>query len=294
MENSKVQIIKKAKIERYSQKKTVEEYYSERFNEPIGRIRDKVEKKIVLDNAFGRVLDGGCGPGRFALILADKERDVVGIDSSWEMLSYAFQNSDNNKKTNFIRGNLEYLPLKDNSFDSVVSIRVLFHIPDYEKILREFLRVLKPGGRIIVQMYSGDTQIHKFHLLRWFVHTAFYEWILVINDKLFEMIKSKKISHSLYEGRRGVAYEFHSHVSYEDCREFLEKQGTRFIRRYTYDFPNSIWFKNKLLRGGGIINFLLSFKVFFWMFYLLEVYCFRFLPAWLSHQYIIVVEKRQS
>ncbi|UCH72353.1 MAG: hypothetical protein JSW62_02050, partial [Thermoplasmatales archaeon] len=64
MDKLKAQLIKDAKIARYSQKKTVEEYYSERFNEPIGLIRDVVEKKIVLDNAFGKVLDGGCGPGR--------------------------------------------------------------------------------------------------------------------------------------------------------------------------------------------------------------------------------------
>lgn len=290
MKNSEAHIIKKAKIERYSHKKTVEEYYSERFYEPIGMIRDRVEKKIVLSNVLGRVLDGGCGPGRFSLKLADEKREVVGIDTSWEMLSYASQNSD--KKINFTRGNLEDLPFRDNSFDSVISIRVLFHIPDYKNVVKEFLRVLKPNGRIIIQMYSGDENIRQNLFLKWFIQSSLYKWILEKNDIFFDVVRGKRPSKSTYQNRKGPAYDFHSLVSYKECKDFLEKQGTRYFRRYTYDLANSIWFQNRLLRGGGIINFLLSFKLFFWFFYFLEIYFFRFFPTGLSHQYIIVMEKK--
>ena len=292
MDKLKAKLIKDAKIARYSQKETVEEYYSERFDEPIGHIRDVVERKIVLNNTFGKVLDGGCGPGRFALRLTETKADVVGIDTSWEMLSFAASKSNNDKNISFVRGDLETLPFKDDFFDSVVSIRVLFHFSDYKNVVREFLRVLKPGGRIVVQLYSGDKQIRRNPVLKWVVQTGFYRWMLVINEKFFNLIRGKRTSGLMKGDRKGPAYEFNAEVSFPNCRKFLEKQGAKFIRCYTYDFPNSIWFKNRLLRGGGIINFILSFKPFFWAFYLLEIYCLRFLPAWLSHQYIIVMEKK--
>ena len=53
-------------------------------------------------------------------------------------------------------GDIERLPFKNGTFDTVVSITVLRHFPLWETILDEYLRVIRPGGRLIFDMGSGD------------------------------------------------------------------------------------------------------------------------------------------
>lgn len=101
------------------------------------------------------VLDVGCGGGVDTMVAAMKAGPTgraKGIDSTPEMLERAERNLAKSGLANvtFQQASGESLPFPDASFDVVISNGVLNLIPDKQKALQEELRVLKPGGRLII------------------------------------------------------------------------------------------------------------------------------------------------
>ena len=91
------------------------------------------------------VLDGGCGTGTNSVWLAKRGFKVTGADFSEFALSEA-----EGEGIDYRREDLTALSLEDASFDAVICIGVLMHIPDVEKALQELVRVLRPGGYLII------------------------------------------------------------------------------------------------------------------------------------------------
>ena len=96
-----------------------------------------------------RVLDAGCGPGVYAEILIDRGAEVVGFDASEKMVGLARERLRG--RAEFFRANLEdtWDWLEDASFDLAVSALAMDYVRDWRPPLREFRRVLKPGGRLV-------------------------------------------------------------------------------------------------------------------------------------------------
>ncbi|AFM23006.1 methylase involved in ubiquinone/menaquinone biosynthesis [Desulfomonile tiedjei DSM 6799] len=108
------------------------------------------------------VLDIGCGGGTDALVAAimtGPTGRVVGIDLSSEMLGRAWENLSRTdlKNVSFQECSAEDLPFRDADFDVVISSGAFNLIPDKPKALKEVLRVLKPGGHLVVadQVLTG-------------------------------------------------------------------------------------------------------------------------------------------
>lgn len=101
------------------------------------------------------VLDLGCGPGLDLFLAAAKvgsSGKVIGLDMTPEMIDKANENITNSKAANIeVRlGEMESMPIDDNSIDWVISNCVINLAPDKKKVFDEIFRVLKPGGKILV------------------------------------------------------------------------------------------------------------------------------------------------
>jgi len=102
-----------------------------------------------------RVLDIGCGNGRFLELIGDKNTKYSGIDSSESFIKQARETYGHFGE--FIHGDALSLPYEDNSFDTIVSFGVLHHIPS-KKLRKQFLseakRVLKKDGLMILTVWN--------------------------------------------------------------------------------------------------------------------------------------------
>jgi arsenite methyltransferase len=109
--------------------------------------------------AFGKikegdvVLDLGSGAGIDSILASEKvgkKGRVIGVDMTEEMINKAKENAKkyNIKNVEYILGEIEHLPLKDNMVDTIITNCVINLTPDKSKTFSEAFRVLKPGGKI--------------------------------------------------------------------------------------------------------------------------------------------------
>jgi demethylmenaquinone methyltransferase/2-methoxy-6-polyprenyl-1,4-benzoquinol methylase len=96
------------------------------------------------------VLDVGCGTGFATEGLLARTEHVHGLDQSTHQLERAFSKFGRHGPVKFYRGDAERLPFKDDSFDALWSSGSIEYWPNPVAALREFSRVVKPGGTVLV------------------------------------------------------------------------------------------------------------------------------------------------
>lgn len=98
-----------------------------------------------------RVLDVGCGTGFLAFLFAEVGHAVTGIDLAPEMIAIARQKAEvQGVPAQFRVGDAERVEESTCSFDVVVARHLLWTLPDPARAVREWLRVLRPGGRLVL------------------------------------------------------------------------------------------------------------------------------------------------
>lgn len=138
-------------------------------------LKSKVYPKYVsmlLDITRGRVLDVGCGIGDEVAILTSHGVDCTGLDINID------------RKPD-IRGNGYSLPFRDESFDTVMSFEFLEHV-DIDRALREQIRVLKTGGRLVIEQANLFDPLYLLHLSK-----SPINWIRFFLNKESEDIHSR-------------------------------------------------------------------------------------------------------
>jgi len=120
-------------------------------------------------------LEIGYGSGIFIKKYMSHVSKIDGIDYSEDMVTLATDINKNlvaSGKAEFKQGNATLLPYADNEFTIVAMIEVFFFIAETEKTLKEIYRVLKPGGRIVIEMaYNKDDGVdHTRHVKKMNLH----------------------------------------------------------------------------------------------------------------------------
>jgi len=129
----------------------------------------KAELDFVLKNICSKdlVLDLGCGYGRIIPHLARKAKFVIGIDTSYPSLIMGKKMLSNISNCLLLEMNAIKMGFRDNLFDVVICIQngiSAFHV-DQKELIRESIRVTRPGGTILFSTYSEKFWDHHLH---WF------------------------------------------------------------------------------------------------------------------------------
>ena len=172
-------------------------------------------------NAGETVLDLGSGGGIDVLLSARRvgpTGKAYGLDMTDEMLALARENQRKAGAQNveFLKGEIESIPLPDNSVDVVISNCVINLSTDKDKVLREAYRVLKPGGRFAVSdvVVRGDVPAE--------VRRGMEMWVGCIAGALREDDYRGKLAEA---GFGGIDIEPTRVYSIADARQFLTGEG---------------------------------------------------------------------
>jgi ubiquinone/menaquinone biosynthesis C-methylase UbiE len=149
-----------------------------RFGYDIGAgIKFILAQALPLD---GSVLEIGTGKGRFLIELAKHVPAITTVDISPEEQQLARLNARYagvEDRIQFVLQDATRLPWPDRTFDAVMTMNTLHHIPQFQPVLEEMLRVVKPGGKIVLADFSprgfqlmdrahraeGKTHPHEIH-----------------------------------------------------------------------------------------------------------------------------------
>lgn len=128
---------------------------------PFFRDIKKESFRIIAGTGPALVLDAGCGAGidlcALAPLLSPSAR-IVGLDASAALLATAAQRTAPHRdRCVLIRGDLTNIPCRSGVFSACRIDRVLQHIPDPERAIRELVRVLEPGGTLVAFDNDWDT-----------------------------------------------------------------------------------------------------------------------------------------
>jgi SAM-dependent methyltransferase len=208
-----------------------------------------------------RVLDVGCGPGRYYKHIAKKMPDVtyIGLDYSPAMMA------KHRATGHLTRGNIEQLPFEDNTFDVVMANHMLYLAPDVEGAVLELRRVLKPDG----VLFAATTSITSTPQFRELFRRAI---LLVSPPGRSREVTIPETMHrrfSLENGSRILSRHFYAVVRHdlpssfifndvEPIMEYLE--ATRAVREP--QLPEGVtWDKVMVIMREQITNLIMSLNV---------------------------------
>ena len=144
----------------------------DRMNHLMTAGLDRCWRKRAVQGLHGKVLDVACGTGDMAVELLRQGCSVTGVDLSEEMMAIAKRKVESGE---WKVADAEHLPFADRSFDAVTCAFGVRNFVHLEQGLSEMLRVLKPGGRmVILELATPDSplvrplyNLYTRHVIPW-------------------------------------------------------------------------------------------------------------------------------
>ena len=130
-------------------------YYDKTRGLPAEHVAHLTDRLVAELDGAERALEIGVGTGRIALPLHRRGVRLVGIDLSAPMLQRLIDNADGAAPFPVLVADATRLPFADASYDAVIASHVFHLIPDWRAAADEVLRVLRPGGRLLVDFGGG-------------------------------------------------------------------------------------------------------------------------------------------
>jgi ubiquinone/menaquinone biosynthesis C-methylase UbiE len=120
---------------------------------------DRILDLVLAGRSALHALDAGCGTGFLSFELAARGHRVTGVDFAPAMLAEARRKAaERSVSIEFEEADAEQLPFAPGSFDLVISRHLLWTLPHPEMAIDEWIRVLRPGGRLVVVDGQFDAQ----------------------------------------------------------------------------------------------------------------------------------------
>jgi ubiquinone/menaquinone biosynthesis C-methylase UbiE len=150
---------------------TTYDLWSETYDQtdnPLIPIEEMAVRSLLRTIEFHDVLDAATGTGRHAIHLAERGKRVSAIDGNPKMLAKAQDKARQRQLTiDFRREDVGELSFVDGSFDLVICALALAHVEDFAKPCREFMRVLRAGGHLIITDLHPSVQEELGTNRRW-------------------------------------------------------------------------------------------------------------------------------
>lgn len=171
---------------RQSYDRVAETYAREIAGELAGKPFDRVllERFAARVRGAGPVWELGCGPGHVAAYLRERQVDMTGVDLSLGMLAAGQQRFTS---LPMLCADMQHLPAASGSLSGLVAMYSIIHTPEgqLKKLLRECLRVLRPGAPLLVAFHMGAQTLHLESWWEMPVNVDFYFFdARIVNESL--------------------------------------------------------------------------------------------------------------
>lgn len=180
-----------------------------------GRAADLIERKLLLDDPWyqlilkmmksntqslkgKQILEVGCGLGGFCILLAGKGANPVGLDISSSAINEAKALTKQCKLQNqidFVIGDAQFLPFKDQSNGIVICSETLEHVANYEQVFCELARVTEKSGNLFLTVPNLLSTLFFEYLVLLSIGQPQYakNFLSVEKEHIFHLFKIKKL-----------------------------------------------------------------------------------------------------
>jgi len=145
-----------------------------------------------------RILEVGCGLGGFCIKLAEKGADSIGLDVSRNAIKKAkdlAKRYDAENQVEFIIGDAQFLPFKNESYANVICSETLEHVEDYEQAFNEIVRIVENQGQICITLPNLLSTMFPIYLFLLLIGQPQYakKFLKVEKEGVFHYFKIKKL-----------------------------------------------------------------------------------------------------
>lgn len=150
------------------------EEIAEKYNElidhkPHNAYYDRPNTLELIQEVNGKfILDAACGPGKYAEILISEGATVKGFDISEKMVKLARERNKNQKDFFVHDLSSPFEMFENETFDTVICALALHYIEDWNFTIKEFCRVLKPNGSLVISIEHPFFEYNYFHSEKYF------------------------------------------------------------------------------------------------------------------------------
>ena len=169
--NSEDDNIDQVTVESFGEEWSKFNYFDEKEIENIGNEYFDIVDFSKYDEQ-STVLDVGCGTGRWSIYLSSKFSNVYAMDPSKAIYAAANLTKDI-PGVHLIKASAENIPFEDETFDLVISLGVLHHIPDTQKALNTIVKKVNKGGQCLIYLYYALDNRSFFYKMIFYISSFF-------------------------------------------------------------------------------------------------------------------------
>lgn len=208
---------------------------------PYNAYYDRPNTLALLGAVKGlSILDAGCGPGKYAQMLLDKGAQVTGFDHSEQMVQLATARNKG-RGCFFVHNMLEPLEMLETaSFDKVLCALALHYVEDWNPVLQEFARVLKPQGQLVLSIghpfcdYQFSPSNNYFELEYFTTYWKSFDqrvssYRRSLQDAIMPLLNNGFYLEELLEYQPIAAFEAINPETYQQLQQFPAFMGMRAV-----------------------------------------------------------------